>query len=688
MQCLLRLKTILQYKGIYLCLLIICLIYALIVTNIYIPHGVINSFEGIVTDKKIDGNKITLTLKGDEKIIATYYVDTKEELSLFEDMDLGITIRIEGEEQEINNNTIPNTFNYKEYLKRHNYQALVSISSYEIKYNTSNLFYSLKNALRDYIKTFKSKDYLETFIIGKKEYLDDEIYERYRDLGVSHIFAISGMHISLLIGILLKIMKRRKENTKYRIIIVFLIFYMFLTNYTASVMRSCFLFIILYLNKRWDFHLSDLNCYYICISLLLIFNPYYIYDIGFLYSSIITYALLRYQNILKGNYLISLIKISILALAFSLPITIMNNYEINVLSFINNIFFVPLVSVVIYPLSLITLFIRPLDNLLYIITHLLEVASSYMLVWNIFIPKLSIMIIIIYYVLLFLFMKSHKKGLIMAMITLILIPKLYPYLDDKLYIYYLDVRQGDSCLIKYRDEAILIDTGGIVSFNKEKWKEREKSYLTDNTMLFMKSIGIDNIDYLILSHGDYDHLGESKHLIENFPVHNVIFNRGEYNNLEKDIISLLTSKDIPYYQNIKELKIADTSLINLDTKTYSDENNNSLVFYMEYNDYRFLFMGDAGKEKEEDILSNYNLNNITSLKVGHHGSKTSSSEVFIDTIKPIYSIISVGKNNLYHHPSQETLDNLTNTNILRTDVDGTILLTIENDDLYLKTYEP
>ena len=112
---------------------------------------------------------------------------------------------------------------------------------------------------------------------------------------------------------------------------------------------------------------------------------------------------------------------------------------------------------------------------------------------------------------------------------------------------------------------------------------------------------------------------------------------------------------------------------------YGNENNNSSVIYTELNNYKFLFMGDAGIEKEKDILEKYNLKDIDVLKVGHHGSKTSSSREFVDEVNPNYSIISVGKNNRYGHPNKEVLNNLESSKIYRTDQDGSIMFKIKNN---------
>ena len=189
-------------------------------------------------------------------------------------------------------------------------------------------------------------------------------------------------------------------------------------------------------------------------------------------------------------------------------------------------------------------------------------------------------------------------------------------------------------------------------------------------------------------HGDYDHMGEAINLVEKFKVEKVIFNCGEYNDLEQDLIKVLNKKKIPYYSCIKELNIDNNKLYFLQTKEYDNENDNSNVIYTEINNYKFMFMGDAGIEKEKDILEKYNISNIDVLKVGHHGSKTSSSKDFINEINPKYSIISIGKNNRYGHPNKEVLENLENSKIYRTDQDGSIMFKIKNYKLRIETCSP
>ena len=180
-------------------------------------------------------------------------------------------------------------------------------------------------------------------------------------------------------------------------------------------------------------------------------------------------------------------------------------------------------------------------------------------------------------------------------------------------------------------------------------------------------------------------MGEAINLVNNFKVEKVIFNCGEFNDLEQELIKVLNKKHIKYYSCIKELDINNNKLYFLQTKEYDNENDNSNVIYTELNGYKFMFMGDASVTTEREIIDKYNLPDIDVLKVGHHGSRTSSSIEFINEINPKYSIISVGKKNRYGHPNKEVLDNLKKSKIYRTDEDGSIMFKIKNNKLNIET---
>ena len=158
--------------------------------------------------------------------------------------------------------------------------------------------------------------------------------------------------------------------------------------------------------------------------------------------------------------------------------------------------------------------------------------------------------------------------------------------------------------------------------------------------------------------------------------------------LENEIITLLKQNNISYFKGFNKLNIGDVKFEFLNTEFYDNENDNSNVIYLKINNYKFLFMGDAGNNREKSILEKYNLKDIDFLKVGHHGSKTSSSAYFINNINPKYSLISVGKNNRYGHPKEIVLSLLNKTNIYRTDLNGSVLIRLNKNGYKIRTCSP
>ena len=340
----------------------------------------------------------------------------------------------------------------------------------------------------------------------------------------------------------------------------------------------------------------------------------------------------------------------------------------------------------IFPLSFIVLFIPSLTTVYSALISVLEHISlwcSSAISYSFIFGKPFIIMIVFYYISVVIILNNYKRKLGYMLLALLLIIQY----NSKIFLTYaritmLDVGQGDSLLLElpFNKGNVLIDTGGLV----------DSSYsLSKNiTIPYLKSLSIKKIDYLVLSHGDFDHMGEAINFVNNFKVGKVILNCGSYNDLEKDLIKVLDKKKIDYYSCIKELNIDNNKLYFLNTKEYDNENDNSSVIYTELHGYKFMFMGDAGVKKEKDILDKYNLNNIDVLKVGHHGSNTSSSKVFIDSINPKYSLISVGKNNRYGHPKDSVLGILKNSKIYRTDQNGSIEIKISKNKYKIRTCNP
>ena len=690
------LKQILQYNKLFAFLLIVLTIYILLFTKIIKYKSNYNIkdtiLSGSITSISINGNKLTLEINGKEKVIANYYIKTLEEKNnILKTLHHKDEILLEGTFKVPSSNTIFNNLNYKKYLYNKKIYYIFDISNYKVIKENNNLLYKIKDIIYKRAYNMNNSDYYLSFILGDKNLLSSEIYNNFQINGTSHLLALSGMHLNILLLAINVFFKNIKESIKIIITSIILIIYLFLTGISASLERAVIFYILKNINKYLNLRYSNIQILFICAFIILFLNPFMIYDIGFIYSFIICFGIFYYKDFIKGNYFIKLLKLSLITFLFSFPISIFINYEINLSSVFINMVFVPLVSVIVYPLALISFifsFLNPVFNILIALTNTL---SSLFTKLSIFIniPKVSILFIFLLYIFILLF-KYNKRCILYLLITILII-KIIPRFDSNFYVYYLDVGQGDSAILIYpnKSKVVMLDTGGKLNYSEYEWMISSKKYnISNNVIKFLKSKGITKINYLILTHGDYDHIGEANNLVIKFKVEKVIFNCGSYNDLEKELIKVLDKKNIKYYSCIKELNVDNNKLYFLQTKEYDNENDNSNVIYTKMNGYKFMFMADAGIEKEKDILGEYDISDIDVLKVGHHGSKTSSSRTFIDEINPKYSIISVGKNNRYGHPNKEVLNTLENSKIYRTDQDGSIMFKIRNNKLKIKTCNP
>lgn len=252
--------------------------------------------------------------------------------------------------------------------------------------------------------------------------------------------------------------------------------------------------------------------------------------------------------------------------------------------------------------------------------------------------------------------------------------------------HYIDVGQGDSIFIELPNEETLLIDGGV---SKSKQK----------IVKYIKSLNYNGIDYVIATHAHADHIGGMYYILDNLKIKNLYLSPTTSNTLTfKKMIEEATKTNVKIYRET----VADDYIINLDylklkiyapfDKTqYSNLNNSSVVCKLSYGESDFFFTGDAEKEIEKEILNKYNEEELDSevLKVGHHGSDTSSDKLFVQSISPQIAVISCGKNNKYKHPRQVTLNLFKDfkVKIYRTDLQGTISIISDNKENFKVTTE-
>lgn len=559
---------------------------------------------------------------------------------------------------------------------------------YNLKENICNIY--------DDILPQKESNILKAMILGEKQFLDNETIDLYRTSGIYHILAISGLHIGILSLFLTKIFKFVNRRFGYIFVIIILIFYCIFTGASLSTIRAtimCITVLIANILFRSPDFISSIS---LSAIILLIKNPYYLFDIGFLYSytSVFSIAFLggRICSIynIKGIYKAFIISFFV-CLSIK-PITAYYFYNFTILDTLLNIIIIPFMSIVViigFISSIVGMFSIPIAKFLigsvyYILrlfTYICKVVEN-MNFNNIIIGRPSIFVIISLYIMLFFIgyafydkylLKKCKKFINIGMGIFIIFVSISILTPKPFTITMLDVGQGDSIVGINNDGVFLIDGGGNNNFSTG-----------ENIILpYLKSKGIETIDFVFVSHNDSDHIKGVIEILDKINIKNLFLPIN--NTLDENYETLLNiakDKNIPIYflQNGDSLTLGKN--LNFDVlhpnKEFLDkgDNNNSLVLKLNYNNNSVLFTGDIEKQAEDFLLDNNKNLKSDILKVAHHGSKTSTTTDFIKNVTPKDALISCKENNIYKHPSEETLKTLkdANINIYRTDKNKSITI--------------
>jgi len=580
----------------------------------------------------------------------------------------GNIIICNGELENPINNTAPNLFNYKNYLKSQNIKYILNLRNCKItdeKFNINILSYHVNLYIDENIEY--SREYIKTFILADKTLFDDSIISKINKIGISHLFAVSGLHISLIVISLNMIFKKMKIRDFYIEIIIccFLSFYLLITSFAPSITRASLFFVFLLINKKVKLNLSSIDILSIIFILLILINPYYYFDVGFVLSFLVTFTILLCRNILRSRSKIEqLFLLSFFAFFVTLPIILNLNYQINILSLLFNVIFLFYVTYIILPLSYATFILPLLGKVNLQFTLLFEVFLNFTSKFEFMIIRLyfshPIMIVIYYVILFFIFHSIDKKESFMKLLSIliffILLIIFIPNVNFMQKVVFLDVNGDSTIIIDRFDQCnIIIDTG------------EEDKY--DTLVNYLKTQNIKRIDYLIISHNHSDHYGEVSDVLNEF-----------------DVIQLVNRDSKQYFG--KEINCGNIAFFLYSNETvHSNENENSIIMSLFISGKHYLFTGDIEEYRETQF--NYNLD-IDYLKVPHHGSITSSSIDFIKSLSPEEVFILVSRNNTHNHPSDIIINRYNDLGIKvhRTDLDGSIIISYVFGKEFKKTYAP
>ena len=690
-----------------------------------------------------------LTVNSSDKYQSTQiYIEVKKDIKF----QYGDKVQLQGEFRKGNEQRNTGGFDYQLYLKSIHIYGTLKVENYQ-KISSDNVNWiqkginSIKLEITENIETVLEKEeaqIVKGLILGDTIALEEELKEKFQIANISHVLAVSGMHIIyIVIGIEVVFKKcLGKRNVKY-VVIIGLLFYIALTGYTSSIVRAGIMgmmniiaFLVYRKNDIW-------TSIAISIGAILIQNPYAITGVGLQLSYLGTIGIILFnKNIkqfldnikwIKNNIRIKrskriskivenlkdMISVTLSAQMMILPIMLYHFNMIGIYFVITNI----LVSIMIGPimfLSIIFIFSSfihlQISQFISVflslgIKCLIQISNLANLPFSkIYVPTPSILFIIIYYIVILagnqIYMiytskyinstKKRVKNLIALMkyklyekkkktkkiyqkilrernikafikrtykgiFLIIFLIGIYQFPKD-LEIHFLDVGQGDSCfIITPNRKTILIDGGGSTSNTFNVGKDTLIPYLLDK--------GYTKLDYVFISHFDQDHVGGILSVLEELKVGQVFISKqGEKSENYETFLKIVEQKKL----RVREVKMGDKIKIGdvifhilwPEGKQIEENilNNNAMVMKLQYKNFSMLFTGDIEAVAEKKILSLYdtNLNSLkaTVLKVAHHGSKSSSTEEFLEAANSKVAIIGVGENNMFGHPSNAVLERL------------------------------
>lgn len=570
-------------------------------------------------------------------------------------------------------------------------------------------------------------------ILGDKTDLDSDIKELYSVSGIAHILAISGLHISFIGMAIYRLLRRRfRFLFSAAVSIPVVLSFGIMSGFGISTIRAIIMFILKIIGEVLGRKYDAITAISLAGLVLLVQNPFVVCNSGFQMSfgAIIAIVLIlpiveeilntdnKIIKVLSANFTISLVMNPILA---------WNYYELPTFSFLLNIVVVPLMSVVIVS-SIVGIFcscimfgfgkvvIFPGCGILELYTFLCNIINKSS-VASIVVGQPKVTIIIVYYAILLVvlfglknirtkYTRAEKErniikketGLVLekkakkerrikgqnvklrlaCIVGFLLLNCLIYYIPNPgFYITFINVGQGDGILIHGDNGTKVMVDGGSTS---------EKQVAKNCIVPYLKAEGIGTIDYSIITHTDKDHISGILEILEN--------NNSNRIRIKNLVMPDINMKDDTYNELIEKAKLKKINVLYIKkgdtlslgktkikciypetTTTASDKNDYCTVLSVKNKTSKILLTGDISKEIEEKIKDDIE-ENYTVLKVAHHGSNYSSSEKFLKKVNPKYSIISVGKNNSYGHPGNETMERLRKQGgvIYRTDEKGGITI--------------
>jgi len=712
--------------------------------NHLVLYNDINQIEGEVIKSGISNKKDKYTIKVNKLIKDNSVIQVNGNILLTtsgitKKFQYGDVINISGSIKRTQNQRNPGQFNYRKYLESKDIYHIVYITNEAdlklVKTGTGNRMYSKvilpgKDYLISSIDNLMNDDcagLMKALIAGEKGDLNPDIIRDFRNVGIIHVLAVSGLHVGFIIIFLFSIISffRLSLKIKLYILIIFLFVYAAIIDFKppvvrASMMASIYMFALA--NER---KVSVINIIAATALILLLFNPDLLFDPGFQFSFFAVLSIIigfkklntslpLKKYLINRNYnkkIVDLLNkliwlpflISISATLGTLPLTVYYYGMIPLLAIVVNVFAIPIIGILLFAGIFMIIFsifssflamglariISFIFSLLKDIIHFLSELSFSHINYSIS----SVWVIIgMYIFLLFLFYTDYKKIRVYLISCIILITVFFlitSKINKNLCISFLDVGQGDAIMIRFPNGKSMLVDGGPTKSDQYVIKP------------YLRQQNISSLDYVVITHPHNDHLGGICQLIHDFPVDTIITSKYNYDSKSyKSFLHDINMLDIPvkYIErgdvlkpdNSVRLYILHPGKNNIITNNYSGHecNNSSVVMKLQYGVNGILLTGDIEKSAEITLYNYGDFLESEILKIAHHGSNTSTSDKLLSMVQPLAAVIPVAEKNRFNHPSPVVMSKLSamSINTLTTKRYGAIILEFTTEDVFIKNW--
>jgi competence protein ComEC len=704
-------------------------------------YGQAYSFSGkIITAPVFEENRVQFIFKtealpggssDDMRFMVSSYA---ENLENFEKLSPGDIISFTGQLREPTEVRNPGGFDYSLYLKSKaidgqiTFKSDLNVTGHEagLGEKIEILRLKLEAQMTQYLKA-PVADLLKGILLGDKS-IDAGIQASFHEIGISHVLAVSGLHVGFITLLITAILNFMKISKKYWLIILapILLLYCALTGFSASVLRAALMFLILFLGENHHVEKDLLNNLLLAAIIILLIWPAQLFQAGFQLSFGAVLGIILFNKPLKfqlerlvnkkrltkksiNQPIIDGIILTASVLLTTTPIMMLHFGNFYGLSFFSNLIIIPVVGIFVISgfLFLVTSFLLP--PLTPIMVMFVSFTGDTLLVsvkgLNALSEKLSFLTIkngsfdlpvILILLLTGLLFAGYFNGLILKkfaplaygilLISLVIKTMIPGYLE----VIVLDVGQGDSILINTPNHHHLLIDGGGYQFERENQISDQVLYPA------FRSLGIDSLDLAFISHNHADHQQGIEELVtDQFDIKQLLMTVKSNNQelLSQEVVAVRQLKKGTIIENGDGVRIEVLWPDGEIQAVADDEQNNaSMVFLLSYKNVNYLFCGDIEKETETQIIkelsSRFSNLDIQLLKVPHHGSDTSSTAEFLSAVDPEIAVISVGQNNMYGHPNQTVVDRYLKDDIkiFRTDLSGAIIIKSNGEWIKTKTY--